>query len=49
MPEPLCGWQWYHEHQRDHTQSEIDSLTIELEVNGKLQARFSLVKRKTWE
>jgi len=34
MQEPICGWQWYWQHRQEHTQQEIDSLTIEVS-NGK--------------
>ena len=39
MNEPLCGWQWHQKHRSDYTQAEIDSLGIELRVNGKLQVK----------
>ena len=31
---PLCGWEWYQQHRLDHTQAEIDSLGLELLING---------------
>lgn len=46
MNEPLCGWQWHDKHRHDHTQAEIDSLGIELKVNGKIQARVQAGQRK---
>ena len=26
--QPICGWDWLRQHQNDHTQAEIDSLSI---------------------
>lgn len=34
MQELLCGQDWYLKHRFDHTQAEIDSLTIAVSVNG---------------
>lgn len=34
MQEPICGWPWYRKHQNDHTQQEIESLTITIAVDG---------------
>ena len=39
MNEPICGQEWYDKHRHDYTQDYIDSLTIEVAVNGKLQAK----------
>jgi len=33
--EPLCGWPWYQQHRRDHTQADIDALSIVLSCDGK--------------
>lgn len=46
MNNPLCGWPWYHQHQNDHTQAEIDSLAIEVRVSDRLQARVQSGERK---
>lgn len=46
MNEPLCGYKWYDRHRHDHTQAEIDSLGIELKVNGKVMARVQAGQRK---
>lgn len=32
--EPLCGQDWYREHRFDHTQAEIDSLSIVISHQG---------------
>lgn len=32
--EPLCGWWWFQQHKNDHTQAEIDALSIEVSRNG---------------
>lgn len=48
MNEPLCGWQWHHQHRNDHTQAEIDSLGIELKVNDKVMARVQVGQGKAW-
>ncbi len=44
--EPLCGWPWYQQHRHDHTWAEIDSLGIEVSVNGKLQGRVQSGEKK---
>lgn len=30
MTEPLCGQKWLDKHYHDHTQAEIDALTMEV-------------------
>ena len=32
---PLCGLEWLRQHIRDHTHTEIESLTIEVSQDGK--------------
>jgi hypothetical protein len=46
--EPLCGYDWLHKHQNDHTQAEIDALSIEVTVAGKRLPRVESkdMKRK---
>ncbi len=46
MNEPICGYKWYDRHRNDYTQAEIDSLGIELKVNGKLQAKVQAGHKK---
>ncbi len=33
--EPLCGYQWLRGHLQDHTQAEIDALSLEVRIDGK--------------
>ena len=33
--EPLCGQDWYQKHRLDHTQADIDSLTIVVACDGR--------------
>ena len=33
--QPLCGWPWYQQHLLDHSQAEIDSLSITISHCGK--------------
>lgn len=46
--EPLCGQAWLNQHRYDHTQAEIDSLSIEVSVNGRLQANVESGNKKAW-
>lgn len=46
VPEPLCGWPWYHQHARDHTQAEVDSLAIEVRVDDRLQGHIKAGEKK---
>lgn len=32
---PLCGWDWLRQHLRDHSQAEIEALTLEMSYNGR--------------
>ena len=33
--EPLCGWQWYQQHRQDHTQADIDAMSIVVSCDGR--------------
>ena len=46
MNEPLCGQAWYLQHLRDHTQAEIDSLTIAVKVGSRQMPVVSNTDKK---
>jgi hypothetical protein len=33
--QPLCGWDWLQQHLRDHTHTEIESLTLQIGYNNR--------------
>jgi len=33
--QPLCGQEWYLKHRHDYTQEDIDSLTIQVKIEGR--------------
>lgn len=44
--QPLCGWAWFQKHRLDHTQAEIDSLTIEVKVDNREMPTVSGTDKK---
>lgn len=48
MTQPLCGQKWLDKHKNDHSQAEIDALTIEVILpNNRVIKVFNRAKRKT--
>jgi len=45
--EPICGIEWFRQHQYDHTQEEIDALGIEIKVDDKLRGRVKSGDKKS--
>ena len=45
--QPLCGQRWLDKHAHDHTLEEINSLTIQVSVNGRKFKADSTTKRGT--
>lgn len=44
--QPLCGWTWYQRHRFDHTQAEIDALTIAVKVDSRQMPVVSNMDKK---